>query len=199
MQGRVQGQRRHVSNHRPFHHLPDVYPVPKKVTKVRKDGHVHARDEDEDMLLLDKMAPVSRKGKEPAPSSQVAASSTPARTTKKPSDDDSETEEESDQELLLLDKRPANPLPTPDRSMSPDVDPGRAPGRIIGATYPLRDFKKNLAQGDVVTKAVEDMGVLIKEVVLRPFASRRHKEMLDCMVAMRDTCLKEDEVDAWNS
>lgn len=167
----------------------------KKVTKVRKDGHVRARDEDEDMLLLDKMAHVSRKGKEPAPS-QVNVSPTPARVPKKPSGSDSETEEESDQESLLLDK---NPLPTPDRSMSPGVDPGRAPGRIIGATYPLRDFKQNLAQGDVVTKAVEDMSALIKEVVLRPFASRRHKEMLDCMVAMRDTCLKEDEVDAWNS
>lgn len=83
--------------------------------------------------------------------------------------------------------------------MSPDVDPGRAPGRIIGSTYPLRDFKTNLAQGDVVTKAVEDMGVIIKEVVLRPFASRRHKEMIECMIAMRDTSLKEDEIDAWNA
>jgi ATP-dependent DNA helicase 2 subunit 2 len=149
------------------------------------------------MLLLDKMAPPSRKGKERA-SSQVAVSSTPARAPKKPSDSGSETEEESDEELLLS-KRPANPLPTPDRSVSPEVDPGRAPGRIIGNTYPLRDFKKNLAQGDVVTKAVEDMGALVKEVVLRPFASRRHKEMIECLVALRDTCLKEDEVDAWNS
>ena len=179
--------------------LIPTYSVRKKVAKVRKDGHVRARDEDEDMLLLDKMAPVSRKGKEPA-SSQANVSPAPERAPKKkPSSSDSETEEESDQEPLLLNKRPANPLPTPDRSMSPPLDPGRAPGRIIGTTYPLRDFKQNLARGDVVTKAVEDMGVLIKDVVLRPFASRRHTEMLDCMVAMRDTCLKEDEVDAWNS
>ncbi|KAG1738615.1 SPOC domain-like protein [Suillus paluster] len=179
-----------------------VKEVPKKTVKVRKDNHVRARDEDEDMLLLDQKpaAPRKGKGKEPA-ASQVPVSPKLAHAAKKPADSDSETEEESDQEPLLLekDKRPFNALPTPERSMSPAVDPGRAPGRIIGSTYPLRDFKTNLAQGDVVTKAVEDMGAVIKEVVLRPFASRRHKEMIDCMVAMRDTCLKEDEVDAWNA
>ncbi|KAG1825465.1 SPOC like C-terminal domain-containing protein [Suillus subaureus] len=175
-----------------------VKEVPKKATKVRKDGHVRAMDEDDDMLLLDKKPVASRKGKEPA-ASQVPVSSKLARPAKKSAASDSETEEESDQEPLLLNKRPFNALPTPERSMSPDVDPGRAPGRIIGSTYPLRDFKTNLAQGDVVTKAVEDMGVIIKEVVLRPFASRRHKEMIECMIAMRDTSLKEDEIDAWNA
>ncbi|KAG2132365.1 SPOC like C-terminal domain-containing protein [Suillus clintonianus] len=175
-----------------------VKEVPKKVVKVRKDGHVRAMDEDEDMLLLDKKPAPSRKGKEPA-ASQVPVSPKLAQPAKKPTTSDSETEEESDQEPLLLEKRPFNALPTPERSMSPDVDPGRSPGRIIGSTYPLRDFKTNLAQGDVVTKAVEDMGVTIKEVVLRPFASRRHTEMIECMIAMRDTCLKEDEIDAWNA
>ncbi|KAG2046414.1 SPOC domain-like protein [Suillus hirtellus] len=175
-----------------------VKEVPKKATKVRKDGHVRAVDEDEDMLLLDKKPAASRKGKEPA-ASQVPVSPKLARPAKKSAASDSETEEESDQEPLLLTKRPFNALPTPERSMSPDVDPGRAPGRIIGSTYPLRDFKTNLAQGDVVTKAVEDIGVIIKEVVLRPFASRRHKEMIECMIAMRDTSLKEDEIDAWNA
>jgi ATP-dependent DNA helicase 2 subunit 2 len=175
-----------------------VKEAPKKAAKVRRDGHVRAMDEDEDMLLLDKKPAVSRKGKEPA-TSQVPVSPKLARPAKKSAASDSETEEESDQEPLLLNKRPFNTLPTPERSMSPDVDPGRAPGRIIGSTYPLRDFKTNLAQGDVVTKAVEDMGVIIKEVVLRPFASRRHKEMIECMIAMRDTSLKEDEIEAWNA
>ncbi|KAG1777312.1 SPOC like C-terminal domain-containing protein [Suillus placidus] len=175
-----------------------VKEVPKKAAKVRKDGHVRAMDEDEDMLLLDKKPAASRKGKELA-ASQVPVSPKLARPAKESAASDSETEEESDQEPLLLEKRPFNALPTPERSMSPDVDPGRAPGRIIGSTYPLRDFKSNLAQGDVVTKAVEDMGVIIKEVVLRPFASRRHKEMIECMIAMRDTSLKEDEIDAWNA
>ncbi|KAG2345381.1 SPOC domain-like protein [Suillus weaverae] len=175
-----------------------VKEVPKKAAKARKDGHVRAMDEDEDMLLLDKKPAASRKGQELS-ASQVPVSPKLARPAKKSAASDSETEEESDQEPLLLEKRPFNALPTPERSMSPDVDPGRAPGRIIGSTYPLRDFKSNLAQGDVVTKAVEDMGVIIKEVVLRPFASRRHKEMIECMIAMRDTSLKEDEIDAWNA
>jgi ATP-dependent DNA helicase 2 subunit 2 len=101
--------------------------------------------------------------------------------------------------MLLDAKKPATPppftakgmpLPTPARSMSPEFHPGREPGRIIGSTFPLTDFKKNLAQGDVVTKAVEDLGVVITEIVMRPFSSRRTAELLECMVAMRDTSLK---------
>lgn len=115
--------------------------------------------------------------------------------------EDSETEDDEDDEELLLasTKKPGTPappprnvppLPTPARSLSPEVDRGRAPGRIIGTTYPLADFKKNLAQGDIVTKAVEDLGVVIAGVVMRPFSSRRTKELLECMEAMRDTSLK---------
>ncbi|KXN84807.1 ATP-dependent DNA helicase II subunit 2 [Leucoagaricus sp. SymC.cos] len=119
-------------------------------------------------------------------------------------------EAEDDSNLLLNSKKPSTPesssnrtsggpLPTPARSVSPQIDPGRAPGRIIGSTYPLKDFEKNLAQGDVVTKAVADLSDVIIEIVLRPFASRRSKEMIECMKSLRDTCLKEDEIDAWNS
>lgn len=101
--------------------------------------------------------------------------------------------------MLLDTKKPVTPvpfgsknvpLPTPARSISPVIDPGRAPGRIIGSTYPLADFKKNLVQGDVVTKAVEDLGVVITEIVMRPFSSRRSEELLECMTALRDTSLK---------
>lgn len=111
--------------------------------------------------------------------------------------DDSDTEEdENDEELLDLESRlePAgneNPLPTPGLSLSPpNVDSGRAPGRIIGTTYPLKDFKKNIAQGDVVTKAVQDLADVIVEVVLKPFATRRQGEMIDCMKVLRKTCLE---------
>lgn len=86
--------------------------------------------------------------------------------------------------------RPGGPLPTPARSVTPQIDPGRAPGRIIGSTYPLKDFEKNLSQGDVVTKAVQDLGEVIMEIVMKPFASRRTNEMVECMKALRDTCLK---------
>ncbi|KAL0065660.1 ATP-dependent DNA helicase yku80 [Marasmius tenuissimus] len=123
------------------------------------------------------------------------------------------------------DKEPADkpksrqPLPTPARSLSPlaqrppekprsrsgrgkvdaDIDRGVASGRIIGNTYPLEDFNANLEKGDVVSKAVEDLGTVIEEVVMRPFANRRTKEMIECMRAMRQTAMVEDEVDAWNT
>jgi len=91
------------------------------------------------------------------------------------------------------------PLPTPARSLSPQVDPGLAPNRIIGTTYPLKDFTKNIAQGDVVTKAVEDLSAVITEIVMRPFASRRKSELLECMTMLRKTSLEEGEIDAWNT
>jgi hypothetical protein len=78
------------------------------------------------------------------------------------------------------------------------TDPQRPPGRIIGLAKPLADFKDNISQGDVVSKAVEDLGWAVKEVVLRPFAGRRHAEMIECLNELREACLQEDEIDAWN-
>lgn len=173
--------------------------VPKKVARARKDGHVHAQDDNE-ILLLDR-----KNLNESSHSNQLAlAQATPSSSklpAKQPTNpDDSETEDEDEEEEMLLDaKKPATPapfstknmpLPTPARSLSPDINPGRAPGRIIGSTFPLTDFKKNIAQGDVVTKAVEDLGFVITEIVIRPFSSRRSAELLECMTALRDTSLK---------
>ncbi|KAF8330432.1 SPOC domain-like protein [Cantharellus anzutake] len=70
--------------------------------------------------------------------------------------------------------------------------------RIIGNAYPLRDFRENTARGDLVTKAVSDMGEVIPEIVESSFSSQRFEEALECMRAMRDMALKEDEVDTWN-
>jgi len=50
----------------------------------------------------------------------------------------------------------------------------------------------------VVSKAVEDMGYVIREIINRQFAERRHGEMIECMREMRETCLREDEIDEWN-
>jgi len=182
--------------------------VPKRVGKAKKDGHAHAQDEDDNLLLLDRKGTVERVPSRsesklnithmPTPSPRNNKQKAPAR-----SKDDSDTEEgENDEELLLNLKKPTNtgtpvppgqekPLPTPARSLSPlIVDPGRAPGRIIGNTYPLKDFKKNIAQGDVVTKAVQDLAEVIVEVVLKPFATRRRGEMIECMKILRKTCLE---------
>jgi len=178
-----------------------VKEVPKRVAKAKKDGHAHAEDEDDNMMLLDRKRP-------PTQSQINVVKSSPGKGKAPANVENSDTEEDEEEELLLDKKKPTTPpasrrtggpLLTPARSVSPEIDPGRAPGKIIGTTYPLKDFQKNIAQGDVVSKAVEDLSAVILEVVMKPFASRRHKEMLECMKALRKTCLEEDEVDAWNT
>ncbi|KAI0039555.1 SPOC domain-like protein [Auriscalpium vulgare] len=187
----------------------NVKEVPKKVARARKDGHVHAHDEDDEPLLLDRVGPPSKSQAHASSSQRKPASPSSSRvkqTHPSKNDNNSETEPESDEEgALLLDRKadtgkdahPNNVPLTP--SPEPDIDPGRAPGRIVGTTDPLGDFKKNVARGDVVSKAVEDLGWAVKEVVLRPFTSRRYEEMLKCLRTLRQTCLEEDEIDAWNS
>ena len=103
--------------------------------------------------------------------------------------DDSETEPEDDEQDLILNQKPGtSKLPTPARSPTPD--PGRAPGRIIGSAYPLEDFKKNTATGDLVSKAVEDLGFVITDIITKPFSSKRTDEMIECMKEMRKVCLE---------
>lgn len=167
--------------------------VPKRAPKARKDGHVHAQDEDEDMILLDQKGPARKRPDVLSPTKSQVTNASPSRAEKKKvTENDSETESESDGEILLESKgKPARPgLPTPTASPEPEPDPQRAPGRIIGNAYPLRDFRQNLKQGDVVTKAVEDLGVVVREIVGRPFASRRKDEMVECLKELREACLK---------
>lgn len=180
------------------------YLVPKVAKVARKGAHDHAHDDEDEMLLLDRKPSTSKQ------LSQLPSDSLVQVVQKPTSGDDSATEDEDD--MLLLDKvksdRPARenqPLPTPARSLSPsnnddtmDVDPQRDPHRLIGRTYPLADFKSNLKQKDAVSQSVEDMCVIIEEVVLAPFAGRRTKEMLECLRELRQCCLTEDEVEAWN-
>jgi len=166
--------------------------VPKRAPKARKDGHVHAQDQDEDMILLDQKGPAQKRPEVASPPKSQVATTSPSRAEKKKMTvDDSETESESDGELLLESKpKPSAPaLPTPTASPEPEPDPQRAPGRIIGNAYPLRDFRQNLKHGDVVTKAVEDLGVVVREIVRRPFASRRKDEMVECLKELRQECL----------
>ncbi|KAF8139796.1 SPOC domain-like protein [Boletus edulis] len=178
-----------------------VKEVPKRAPRARKDGHMHAQDQDEDMILLDQKGPARKRPDVASPPKSQAANTSLSRAGKKKETvDDSETESESDEELLLESRqKPSAPgLPTPTASAEPEPDPQRAPGRIIGNTYPLKDFRQNLKQGDVVTKAVEDLGVVVREIVGRPFASRRKDEMVECLTVLREACLIEDEIDAWN-
>lgn len=182
--------------------------MPKRIARVRKDEHKRAKDEDDDMILLDQVSKPQRTKSSATLGLGGSSQSQTLRTQSsfiqpQKAKDDSETESETEpeDEELLLDQKPtggrgALPTPAPEPE---ETDRGQASGRIIGSTYPLEDFKANLARGDVVTKAVEDLCAVIKEVVLRPFASRRSEEMIQCMVELRQACLVEDEVDAWNA
>ena len=180
--------------------------VPKRVARLRKNDHIRAQDGDDEVLLLDRVVPSSLSPARPhsqpeASGSRVQHQTSPAAAKKTDvgmKDNDSETEPESDEDVLLPSNKPTAKLPTPSPEPKMVVDPQRAPGRIIGMAAPLADFNHNISQGDVVSKAVEDLGWVVKEVVLRPFAQRRHVEMIECLNELRDVCLQEDEIDAWN-
>ena len=173
-----------------------------KATRRRKNDHVLAKDADDEMLLLDS-APVPDR----APNrslAQILHAHSPEKQRPLAKQSGSETEDKSDHlPGEIVTRGPDSPnssvLSTPNRSASPGLGiDEREEGRIIGFSYPLNDWKKNIQEGDVVSKAVEDMGYVIREIVSRPFADRRHEEMIECMREMRETCLREDEIDEWN-
>ncbi|KAF7310439.1 Ku domain-containing protein [Mycena chlorophos] len=172
----------------------NVKQVPKKVARTRANGHVHAQDAGEG-LLLDSRRELAFKRQttredvddEPMPDPEPAS---PAPKSRSSSPKAAPTTTSTSNAPMDLDDDDAEiPLSIPD---------GRKEGRIIGNTRPLMDFRANLARGDIVTKAVEDMCVVVEEIALGKFASRRHPELIECMTALRETCLKEDEVEAWN-
>ena len=157
-------------------------------------------DEDEELILDQKNWSLSRHASQAKSNSQtlgspsvtlVASQKTPA--AKKTAEEDSETEPESDEEpeVKAVDK-PAKQLPKPasesDFDDLDDVSP--VDNRIISHGQPLADFHKNMNTGDLVTKAVEDLAWVIKDVVMKPFAGRRQDEMLKCMDVLREACLK---------
>ena len=182
--------------------------VPKHITRTRKDGHVRARDEGDESLLLDGQPSKKRKLASSQSQAQFTSQSKELpksqRTQRKrasgndSSESESETEPESDQEDLLLQASKKNAtssktpqagggrLPTPpSREGSPMQEEVRPDGLIIGFEYPLDDFKKNIAVGDLVTKAVADLAFVIKKIVLEPLSGRRYPEMLQCLKELR--------------
>lgn len=178
------------------------------MARAKKDDFAHDADGEEEALLLKLLGPASSRGTDAQSQSQMnvfEGEPSHAQVTVKAEEaaEGSETEDENEDEAAMVvdKKKPGTPspeasspssrlpLPTPARSMSPDTA-GLVPGRIIGNAQPLKDFKKNIAQGDLVTKAVADLAAVIAEVVMKPFATRRADEMLDCMVVLRKTCLE---------
>jgi len=174
----------------------------------RKDGHVSGEDED----ILDLGAPISKR-EVPMVSSTSFSRASPEKLDVM--DVDSGTDASEEDILATVKKRIPQPvqspskivpqksytpvhlpdiaLPTPARSpssVSPPTDPGLVTGRIIGNSSPLKDFKENIMKGDFVSQAVRDLGLVIKEIVTKPFSSRRHEEMLACLKAMREVALQ---------
>jgi ATP-dependent DNA helicase 2 subunit 2 len=155
-----------------------------KKTFKRKERHVEG--EDEDILL----GPSTKFAKLEAQGSSAMEVDIPDTVpmpiiTQRPVVEESDTEPEED---------------GPGREPSPELElnSGTAEGRIVGTTLPLNDFKRNVKDGDLVSKAVEDLFYVIQEILLKPFASRRHSEMLDCLRELRKVCSNEDEIEAWN-
>ena len=159
---------------------------------------MQGQDDDGDTLLLDILKPKATQSSQriiDASASQsptIAAAKGPGiKHTINADDSDTEPEDDDDAEdLLLLPPKDDDKLRTRQRSASPQIDPGRIAGRIIGTTYPLADFQRNVAQGDVVSKAVEDLAWAVQEILRKPFGMRRSEELLTCMKALRDTALQ---------
>ncbi|KAG8735565.1 ATP-dependent DNA helicase II subunit 2 [Ceratobasidium sp. 428] len=162
----------------------DVKEVPPKVPKKKIEKPIIEATDNIDADVDDILGPKITK-----PAEQVASTSRSQRPT--------------------TSKKPANPLPSPTPSFSglPNPKPttkqnpdAPRPGRIISNSRPLADFKKNIAsEGDLVSKAVEDMCAIIPEIVDASFSTQRYTEALDCMKELREVALKEDEIEAWNS
>ncbi|PVF93424.1 SPOC domain-like protein [Serendipita vermifera] len=74
------------------------------------------------------------------------------------------------------------------------------PSALVGLDTPLEDFKAALASGgDVVSEAVAQLSDVIKQLaVAKHFPNRRKSELLEAMKFLRETCLMEDEIVAWN-
>ncbi|CAG8742953.1 9712_t:CDS:2, partial [Acaulospora colombiana] len=71
---------------------------------------------------------------------------------------------------------------------------------LVGLDTPLEDFKAALASGgDIVSEAVAQLSDVIKQLALaKHFPNRRKNELLEAMKFLRETCLMEDEIVAWN-
>jgi len=121
----------------------------------------------------------------------------PKRTStaagKKPKREDSEEEtimDEEHREAALVGRRSPASAGSAGKAQPMIVGEGARDNRIIGNLHPLYDFEQNTARGDIITKAVADMGEVIPEIVAESFSTQRFDEALDCMRAMRKTALE---------
>jgi hypothetical protein len=159
--------------------------VAPRITAKRKEVGLVQVDEDniplhiEGAPILPKPLPLAAAGVLPRPEDDGA---TQRGGDKFGASHDLETQQLPQKMGLSQAQGPSSPLAAFDR--------GIAPGRIIGSRVPLQDFQRNLAVGDLVTKAVEDISLVLQEEIVKPMANRRMDEFLECLQYLRETCLK---------
>lgn len=154
---------------------PQATPSPSKPAKHGKDSDAEDTEEDEPTNSPPKTSP-----------SPKQANSSPRQIKSSP----------SRREVNLSSLAPG---PSPGRVIKEDVE--MKPEISIGTDTPLEDFKAAIARSgeDVVSDAVTQLGEVIKElVVVKHFPNRRKGELLEAMKFLRATCIKEDEIHAWN-
>ena len=177
MQNCFQGHSWQVLTHIVFASLIQVRLVPPKITAKKKEVGLVQIDE-ENIPLHIEGAPIL-----PKPLPPTIASLPP-----RPQDNDA-TQSGGDE--TQNPPHQASPSHVQEPSPPPAAfDLGIAPGRIIGSVAPLQDFKRNLSAGDLVTKAVEDICLVLQEEIVKPMANRRKDEFLECLQYLRETCLK---------
>lgn len=105
---------------------------------------------------------------------------------------------------------PAKPKVTADVDKKPDfaddpdfiLPPAAAakpkPGRLISNLKPLEDFKRVTAAGDVFKKAIQDMGVVVRENVAASFSKQAFPGAIACLEEARATALMYEETETYN-
>ncbi|KAI5114682.1 hypothetical protein M0805_002122, partial [Coniferiporia weirii] len=176
------------------------------VPRQRKDGHVLAEDDDNELLLdHPQSTPLSTTQYQ---NRKLSQGGDDKGETKEKMDVDSETEPESEAEMSkvrleegddTLSQAVSSPGVNADESQSIVIHDGRTSGRIVGTAHPLRDFKDGVQATNLQEKAISDLAFVIKDIIVKPFASRREEEMIECMLELRLVCLNGGNLDAWNS
>ena len=72
-------------------------------------------------------------------------------------------------------------------------------GRLVSNEQPLEDFNRLIeGEGDVLRKAIQDMGAVVKENVEASFSRQAFPLAIECLMAMRSTALTYEEVETYN-
>lgn len=127
--------------------------------------------------------------------------STPYSRKQAASDDDSPSRtppKYTEQSPLLKQESPRKPnlntSPTPATgskgALVKEEDEEKPP--LVGTVRPLEDFRLATASGgDVISEAVTQLAEVITELAIKPkFPNKRKAELLECMKALRETCIK---------